>query len=164
MTSWSQLDNRNLDPGGGQEVRPWQVGDVIMCYGVLATLLADRPGFALMDGTVTLPGGVTPPSMVDSVPIGAGNLYALGATGGSAAQTNHVVTQPNQHTNAGTGHIHTLVSGAVLQTSGTPNVSSQTDSQGLHTHDAHTGVTVNAHGTNLPPYAALYFLIYTGNV
>lgn len=172
----SRLNNTNAygelrygQPKIGSDV---PLGAVLFWSGSVATIPS---GYALCDGT----NGTS--DLRGLFIVGAGGSYNVGDTGGSATQANHVITQPNnhsnhvftqpnQHTNTGSGHIHTLVSGATLTApGGTPNVSSQTDSQGLHTHDVHTGggvdahsvhtgVTVNAHGTNLPPYYALAFI------
>lgn len=168
---WATYDNRNLDPGGGQEVRPWKVGDVITVFGVLATVLADRPGFVLMDGTVVLPGGVTTPDLRDKVIVGAGTTYAMGTTGGAvSASLTHDNQGAHQHDTKDLSHAHTMVTAPGLGFVGggsTPPVASPTNvttlthalhnADGGHVHTAHTAST-------LQPYAALYILIYTGNV
>lgn len=143
------------------------VGDVKMAYGVIATLLAANPGWALMDGTVVLPDGTTPPDMRDRVPIGAGTTYALGATGGAVSNVlNHDTQGTHQHDTKDLSHSHTLNFAASLGAGATNAVVSPTATatltHALHSVDgghAHTGHTAST----LQPYAALYFLIYVGH-
>lgn len=117
-------------------------GDVKTSYGVLADLLLRNPGWKLADGTVTLPDGSTPPDMRDRVLIGAGTTYALGGTGGSATQADHA-HHSHAYTNANfvVGGVATAVNPLVPISNESPTLT---------------------HGTNLPPYAALYMLIYVG--
>lgn len=102
----------------------------------------------------------------DRMPIGAGNLYPVGATGGNkdAIVVNHT------HTATDTGHTHTY-GGNVSTTSqfpvsggggyggvGTPYMaSSNTNSANANISVGYTGS--NAAGANLPPYLAEYSII-----
>lgn len=150
-------------PGGADYVPPWLPGDTMFVYGVLATVLAARPGWKLADGTVTLPDGSVPPSMIDKVLIGAGNLYAVGATGGNASFT-HAAAGLHTHDTKDLSHAHVLnfspsVGGGAVPAVVTPSATTTLthplhSTDGSHTHDGHP----------LPPYAALYPLIYVGGV
>jgi len=104
--------------------------------------------------------------------VGAGSLYSVGATGGSAdavlVSHNHSLT-----INAGGGHAHTVFAGNTFNSNSTGlagsfvranNIqynyeSGQSTAEGSHNHS----VTINSTGSsetnaNLPPYYALAFI------
>lgn len=129
------------------------------------------------------------PNMVDRMPIGAGSLYANGATGGSkdAASISHSHTfsgvtggQSQSHTHGVTdpGHVHTYNTPGATQSNGGAlgnadsyiNVATSSSVTGItlgsasqdHNH-AVTGSTstdgASGTGANLPPYLGVRFII-----
>jgi hypothetical protein len=115
-------------------------------------------GWYLCDGTNGTP------DLRNSFIVGAGNTYAVGATGGTA----DAIVVSHTHTATSTvtdpGHFHT----GVFATSGTgnPGVFSNASSSG-NTSTATTGITVatsnasagtSGTGQNLPPYYALAYI------
>ena len=141
-------------PTGLDPVLP-TIGDIKM---FLAATYADaealNPGWLVMDGTVAAVNGVTPPSMIDRVPIGAANLYAIASTGGDAAQADHAA-----FTHTTYQHLHGLQFALDLTVTGGGPRATSVDLDLGHTHDQHPA---ESHGTNLPPYGAVFFLIYVG--
>jgi hypothetical protein len=116
-------------------------------------------GWVLCDGTNSTP------DLRNSFILGAGNSYAVGATGGStdAIVVSHTHTATSTVTDP--GHFHT----GVFATSGTgnPGVFSNASSSG-NTSTATTGITVattnatagvSGSGANMPPYYALAFIM-----
>ena len=120
-------------------------------------------GWYLCDGTNGTP------DLRNSFIVGAGNTYAVGATGGTA----DAIVVSHTHTATSTvtdpGHLHFLVTNDGTSTN-TSNVSasySNANAYGKNTNSATTGITVattNANagtsGTNqnLPPYYALAYI------
>lgn len=116
-------------------------------------------GWQLCDGT----GGA--PDLRDRFILGAGNTYAVGATGGSADS----IVVSHTHTITDPGHSHSATSGNFLITSGSPafgggsNVFGNTAS----TASASTGITgtnsagVSGTNANMPPYYALAYIMKT---
>jgi len=134
-------------------------GMIIIWSGSLGSIPA---GWVLCDGTNATP------DLRDRFIAGAGNTYAVGATGGSANAI--VVTHTHTATVTDPGHLHTYnqaggtdtVSGggATIQTNKTPT-SSNTGSAvtGISVTNANAGTSgTNA---NLPPYYALAYIMKT---
>ena len=161
----------------GEDPIDASVGDIQLWWGVAGKLTAEKPGWKIMDGSFTMPDGTTPPDMRDRVPIGAGTTYALGATGGSATQAahataglDHTETGPQNHPahdhSMGNSNITEVATSAgsgkfVITYGSAPSIPLLTDQEAAM---AHTATVVDAHpdqthGTNLPPYAALHFII-----
>jgi hypothetical protein len=135
------------------------VGVIKAWFGTDTTVPA---GWRICDGT----GGT--PDLRNRTLVGAGGLYGLGATGGSA---DAIVVS---HTHTGTvdsngAHTHLIgqvnATGIYANVGGSgPNVSSSgnlsTNSAGAHTHTFTTNSTGSS-GTNanLPPYYALFWIM-----
>jgi len=120
-------------------------------------------GWLICDGTNSTP------DLRNSFILGAGNTYAVGATGGStdAIVVSHTHTATSTVTDP--GHFHNILaeSGGAGAGSGKLELSSQTVS-GPVTQSAVTGVTVattnatagvSGSGANMPPYYALAFIM-----
>lgn len=112
-----------------------------LTVGMLAywsgALLSIPPGWQVADGTNGTP------DLVNAAWIGAGDTYAPGATGGSAAHT---------HSGTWAGHGHGLVLGTGLPFgSGLPGPPNYTGETALQTSPG-----------GLPPYMALTPIAYTG--
>lgn len=135
---------------------PLILGAIVMWSGALIDI---PEGWALCDGTNnTL-------DLRNRFVMGAGDLYEVGATGGSANATlvshNHTVqcdTSAN-HTHTFTG----LATGAFGQPSSfrvTPQTSTlNTSAEGNHSHTVSiTATGTSAINANLPPYYALAFI------
>jgi microcystin-dependent protein len=140
-------------------------GMIIIWSGSLGSIPA---GWVLCDGTNSTP------DLRDRFIAGAGNTYAVGATGGSANAI--VVTHTHTATVTDPQHFHTLIDsngtsctvptnqpGSALNASGaaTNTISSRTAnaSTGISVTNANAGVSgTNA---NLPPYYALAYIMKT---
>jgi hypothetical protein len=117
-------------------------------------------GWVLCDGTNATP------DLRDRFIVGAGNTYAVGATGGTADAI--VVTHTHTATVTDPGHNHTY-SGSFG--ANTPNIFSTTQTNPFETKNtstATTGITVtnasagtSGTGANLPPYYALAYIMKT---
>lgn len=114
------------------------------------------------------------PNWLNRVPIGAGDLYAVGATGGAASATlaianlpphDHPVTDPGHiHAVTDPGHVHTSLVAASNVTAGaaaggTTAGNTGNSVTGVTVDSATTGVTVGNTGGGsafdiLPPYIA----------
>ena len=158
------------------------LGGIIMWYGSVASV---PDGFSLCNGTTV--NGYATPNLQDRFVIGAGNSYAVNATGGSANATlvshthtadangdhNHTIDAVGNHT-----HTYTRTSapsgGQDQAGSGSGDAVNQsntnTGSAGGHTHTlqnagshAHTISTEGSSATNanLPPYYALCYIMRT---
>lgn len=142
-------------------------GAIIMWSGLLSAIPA---GWKLCDGTLGTP------DLRDKFVRGAAAGADPGATGGAATHThaghsNHVVTQPANHSDHSTAGAHTH--DAHTTTTVTVGITTVLDgpithsSVGGHTHDthsAHTGAAVDAHSAHdsvslLPTFFALAFLM-----
>lgn len=147
------------------------LGDVKIVYCLtLQGALDLNPGWALMDGTVTLPDGSVPPDMRGRTFIGAdGSTYPIGGTGGALSNSlTHDNQGAHQHDTKDLSHAHTMVTAPGLGYVGggsTPPISSPTNTttlthalhnaDGGHVHTAHTAST-------LQPYGAFWLLVYRG--
>jgi microcystin-dependent protein len=138
-------------------------------FATLFTLLG--VGYGGGDGSTTF----NLPNLVDRQPIGAGNAYAVGATGGEAthvltigelASHAHTITEPN----GGLGHQHGPPGSAIgyvtqVSSGGTSSVPGGTSvGGGGATAFSTANITINSTGSgtahnNLAPYLALYALI-----
>lgn len=124
------------------------VGCIVLWSGSVATIPA---GYLLCNGAYGTP------NLADRFILGAGNLYAVNAAGGSAdsivVSHTHNITDP--------GHLHSADVTNSQQI--TPGGSSFTKSGG-NTGSAFTGISivsagVTGVGANLPPYYALCYII-----
>ena len=146
------------------------LGGIIMWYGSVASV---PDGFSLCNGTTV--NGYATPNLQDRFVIGAGNSYAVNATGGSANATlvSHTHTADangdHNHTiNAVGNHSHNYSSnqgtGGGQGGGGADTGSSGKTTGGAGAHN-HT-VTVDSTGSsgtnaNLPPYMALAYIMKT---
>ena len=113
-------------------------------------------GWVLCDGTNSTP------NLQDRFVVGAGNTYAVGATGGSADAV--VVSHTHTATSTDSGHTHTVPQvndrrGAGIGTlyCGSGNAASGTGFANITTTNSTEGVSgTNA---NLPPYYALCYIM-----
>ena len=123
-------------------------------------------GWVLCDGTSSTP------NLQDRFVVGAGNTYAVDATGGSADAV--VVSHTHSTTVSDPGHFHAYTSPTSPVTgSGTSGVgggSAQNfpTTNGANTTSKTTGISVTANATgvsgtnaNLPPYYALCYIMKT---
>ena len=121
------------------------VGGIIMWSGATNNL---PTGWALCDGSVV--NGLQTPDLRDKFVVGAGNTYAVDATGGSADATlvSHTHNLLYNHGSFGGS------SGAVTPRSGntpvTPGISGRVSTEGS-----------SATNANLPPYYALAYIMKT---
>jgi hypothetical protein len=129
------------------------VGGIILWSGSVASIPA---GWLLCNGAYSTP------NLADRFVIGAGNLYAPAAAGGS---TDSIVPSHN-HTITDPGHVHTYSKAtSTAPQSGTTTqcfTSNSTDNTG----SAFTGITIDTAGVspvnaNMPPYYALCYIIKT---
>jgi hypothetical protein len=137
------------------------VGGIILWSGSVASIPA---GWLLCNGAYSTP------NLADRFILGAGNLYAPNAAGGSADSI--VVSHTHTASVADAGHFHNAFNGfvnagsntgtAVTSNNGgtnTPTNSTSTVATGVTVTNASTGVSgVNA---NMPPYYALCYIIKT---
>ena len=132
------------------------VGGIILWSGSVATIPA---GWLLCNGAYSTP------NLADRFILGAGNLYAPAAAGGSTDSV--TVAHTHTATVADPGHLHTYSRSATSSSAGastnlvagntTDNTS--TASTGISVTNTSTGVSgVNA---NMPPYYALCYIIKT---
>lgn len=190
------LWNRTGASGGGTTI---QAGTLVDWAGSFNDL---PDGFLLCDGTIyqavnqpslfaaigNIWGGngistFAVPNLVDRVKIGAGNLYAVGSTGGVSSVTlsvanmpvhNHGVNDPG-HTHIQDAHAHAqqVVNSGTAGVAGTQGASTAnttsvgtTDSTTATNEMAVTGITTANAGAGtgfsvLPPYAAVWPMIKT---
>lgn len=135
------------------------IGAILMWSGLISAIPS---GYALCDGTVGTP------NLKDRFVIGAGGVYSVGSTGGSADAG--VVS--HTHTITDAGHVHQeQVNGADWDDGAGSNGSYVSGSSqprsvkqsGVNTVSATTNITVDTTGEsglgkNLPPYYALAFI------
>ena len=134
------------------------VGGIILWSGSVASIPA---GWLLCNGAYSTP------NLADRFILGAGNLYAPAAAGGSADSI--TVSHTHTATVIDPGHFHVqqgLIQagsgggGAITISSGTtPGSSSASEVTGISVTNASTGVT--GVGANMPPYYALCYIIKT---
>lgn len=136
-----------------------------VAYAALFALIGTT--FGAGDGSTTF----NIPNSTDKMPIGAGNLYALGATGGATTHTltageipstgltvpitdpghTHTITDPNHlHGVTDPGHFHSMTPNSLTGGGGTPATpaaSNTTTAQ--NTGSKTTGVSVNSASTGI---------------
>lgn len=149
-------------------------------YAALFTAIGTTYGTGDGSNTFNLP------NLTDRMPIGAGNLYSLGAKGGSKDAVvpyhRHSVSKITNGTSSSGSHSHTVnhkpitaetFSGAQTfyyagQTNPLYYGADTTASAGAHQHDinAHNtdyaGTSGNTTNANLPPYIAMNYIIFAG--
>ena len=118
-------------------------------------------------GWVICDGNNGTPDLTNKFVIGAGNTYAVNATGGSkdavVVSHSHGITEPH----SGQGHKHTMEYTNTDSNDGRSEESGDGGSSGTHdTSFATTGITINSEGVsgtdkNLPPYLALAYIMKT---
>jgi microcystin-dependent protein len=137
-------------------------GGIILWSGSIATI---PTGWVLCNGSNSTP------DLRDRFIVGAGNSYAVAATGGSA----NAITVAHTHTATSTvidpGHAHTYLKNVQPQYTGTGVYTTDVwDNQSATTSTASTGISVSttvasagSSGTNanLPPYYALCYIMKT---
>lgn len=173
-TAFVQAAGGTFSPTG--EIKMWATGTApsgfLLCNGAAVSRTTYANLYAVLGTTFGAGDGSTTfnlPNFNNRMPIGAGGLYAAGATGGSkdAIVVAHTHTATTSITDP--GHTHpTGSSGA-----GAPNGSDlSTTAYGTAsaTGSATTGITasttVNSTGSsgtdaNLPPYLGVYFIVKT---
>jgi microcystin-dependent protein len=134
----------------------------LLCTGTAVSRSTYAALFAVIGTTFGVGDGSTTfnlPNYSDRMPIGAGTIGALAATGGSkdavVVSHTHAITDP--------GHAHSM--SGTYQLYGSPSVSSVlTAISAQNTGSASTGISVNTTGVsgtnaNLPPYLSINFII-----
>lgn len=107
------------------------IGTILLWYGAVADIPS---GYQLCDGTNGTP------DLRNSFLVGAGDTYAVGATGGATTHT---------HVFSGNGHTHSIDFGGELA-AGVDYAAETTPSSAVGTTDA---------GDSLPPYYALCYIM-----
>jgi hypothetical protein len=137
-------------------------GAIIMWSGSIGSIPS---GYVLCDGTNSTP------DLRNSFILGAGNSYAVGATGGStdAIVVSHthtatsVVTDPGHFHNATNGN-GTLYNGPYIAgatSTGSPTNPTETATTGVTVATTNATTGVSGSGANMPPYYALAFIMKT---
>lgn len=158
------------------EIKMWGTATApsgyLLCNGAAVSRTTYAALYALIGTTYGSGDGSTTfnlPNFTDRMPIGGGNLYANGATGGSKDAV--VVSHSHTATVTDPGHSHTFnynnsSSGGIQSANGTANGTSNTSTNAVST--ATTGISVSNSTTgvsgtnaNLPPYLAIRFIIKT---
>lgn len=150
------------------EIKMWPTASAptgfLLCNGAAVSRTIYAALFAVIgttfgsgDGTTTF----TLPDLKNRFPVGAGDLYALAATGGSK----DAVVVSHNHTATDSGHTHTY-SNAVTGGPFLGGTSSYSITGTGTTASGTANITVASSGEsgtnkNLPPYLALYFIIKT---
>lgn len=145
---------------------PIPTGGILLWSGSIGAIPA---GYVLCNGTNGTP------DLRDRFVVGAGNTYAVNATGGSADAV--VVSHTHSATSVVTdpGHNHTLSNirlpsgGVVGGSSDTPpaappsgpTFTSQTNTTGITVATTNATAGVSGTGANLPPYYALCYIMKT---
>jgi len=161
----------NIVGGLVGEIKMWPVSTsplgYLLCNGQSVSTTTYANLFNVIGYTFGGSGGsFLLPNYTDTMPVGAGNLYALANTGGS----NNAVVVSHSHGLNDQGHSHTtslpaywasgnsggitFFSGSAAGSSGYNGVSSSQT----------TGITANTAGVsglgaNMPPYLGIYFII-----
>lgn len=140
----------------------------LLCSGAAVSRTIYAALFAVIGTTFGAGDGTTTfnvPNFNNRMPIGAGDLYAVGATGGSKDAI--VVSHTHTATVTDPTHSHTLP----YNTTGSGGGGGGPDvlgGSGMYTNAASTGISVSnsttgssGTGANLPPYLGVYFIIKT---
>ena len=112
------------------------IGSIIMWYGSTGTIPS---GWSLCDGTTV--NGYATPNLRDRFVIGAGNSYAVNATGGSTTDTVTISGSDTVNISASDNVTISGTTGTVQQTGGSAYTSMY--SQANHTHSFSGSATVN---------------------
>ena len=129
-------------------------GMIVMWSGSTATI---PTGWVLCDGTNSTP------DLRNRFVVGAGDTYAVDATGGSA----DAIVPAHTHNITDPGHFHTITPDASGYPSAISSGATQsTISTGSNTSTETTGITIDEAGesatnANLPPYYALAYIMKT---
>jgi microcystin-dependent protein len=119
---------------------------------------------SIPSGWVICDGSNGTPDLRNSFILGAGNTYAVGATGGTTTTTLTQSNLPNVNfTVTDPGHAHTF-QGSIYNNPATTGGGSAAGGTTLTTNTAVTGITVNSGGSGtafniLPPYYALAYIM-----
>ena len=135
-------------------------GMIILWSGSIVSIPA---GWTLCNGVAV--GGVTPPDLRDRFIVGAGNTYAVAATGGSPNAI--VVSHTHTATVTDPGHNHTYLENTQAEFIGVGNPQQNVFNDQTRTTSTNTtGITVgistegsSATNANLPPYYALAYIM-----
>lgn len=127
-------------------------GAILLWSGSVASIPS---GFVLCDGTNSTP------NLTDRFIVGAGNTYAVDATGGSA----DAVVVSHTHTITDPGHTHSVPNSGSQNNSFDSGTTVGNDTTGT-SGSATTGITIDSAGEsgtnkNLPPYYALAYIMKT---
>jgi hypothetical protein len=145
------------------DAAPIPKGGIILWSGAINTIPA---GWCLCNGQTI--NGITTPNLQDKFIVGAGNTYVVAATGGTAdavvvAHTHTATISPNPHSH---GYVRPYADG-----SASGNATNHPDGplQNHNTTAVNLTATVNSAGEsgtdkNLPPYYALAYIMYGGQV
>ena len=137
-----------------------------MWYGSTGTIPS---GWSLCDGTTI--NGYATPNLRDRFVIGAGNSYAVNATGGSTTDTVNISGSDTVNISASDNVTISGTTGTVQQTGGSAYTSMY--SQANHTHSFSGNATVNITASDtvnisgsdtvntIPPYYALCYIMRT---
>jgi len=129
-------------------------------YSTLFSLISTTFGVGDNSTTFNLP------NFTNRMPIGPGNLAAVGSTGGSR----DAVVVSHTHTVTDRGHTHTTVQmigdNAVDGVDSTTTYSGDHHNETKNTGSSVTGISIDSAGVsgtdkNLPPYLGIYFIIKT---
>lgn len=159
-----------VSPSG--ELKMWSTASAptgfLLCSGAAVSRTIYSALFAVIGTTFGAGDGTTTfnvPNFNNRMPIGAGDLYAVGATGGSKDAI--VVSHSHTATVTDPGHYHNLP----YNTTGSGGGGGGPDvlgGSGMYTNSASTGISVSnsttgssGTGANLPPYLGVYFIIKT---
>ena len=130
------------------------VGGIILWSGSVASIPA---GWLLCNGAYSTP------NLADRFILGAGNLYAPAAAGGST----DAIVASHTHSIVDAGHAHQWGSAPVVsRASGSAGQYDGTGSTANNTSTVGTGITIDTAGVsptnaNMPPYYALCYIIKT---
>ena len=150
-TNTTQLATTAFVANAASAINSVPSGGIIMWSGSIASIPS---GWYLCNGSNGTP------DLRDRFVVGAGNTYAVGATGGSK----DAIVVAHSHSINDPGHNHSVPSGGAVsstiryETSGTSFFNSQI------TSTSGTGISVNSTGSsgtnaNLPPYYALCYIM-----
>lgn len=142
----------------------------LLCTGAAVSRTIYSALFAVIGTTFGAGDGTTTfnlPDFDNRFAVGAGDLYSVGATGGSKDAI--VVSHTHTATVTDPGHTHTIPTTANVTTSGPNAMEDGSLNGGSYTVPSNTtGITVansttGESGTNknLPPYLGIYFIIKT---
>lgn len=133
---------------------PIPKGVISMWYGAIANIPS---GWAICDGTNETP------NLIDKFIVGAGDTYAVAATGGdvvsgTGGDHTHSLVSAGAHDHGGvTGAVASFSTGTAGVALATSNHTHSITSGGTHTHSVNA-VGTHTH-TSLPPYYALAYIM-----